>query len=286
MNSIKSPWHKEFDKFVRAIQNSVLIAAPYINRQPVERLVRELHSKDLVQIDVLTNLDSTHLINGSVDAGALFWLCQEVPGTSVWSLPRLHAKAYVADNRTAIVTSANFTNNGLTRNYELGVEISDSRYIDDLVQDLQEYKQLGCCVPQRILMELDQIAGEARRIQVNTDSSTRSVYSTEIENFLNQLDDVLVDLRTLPGESRTTIFGRAILYVLSQYGPLTTKELQPIIQNLYPDLCSEGEQRIINGVAFGSKWKHDFRNAQVSLKRSGKIRNDGGRGGKWFLIPQ
>ncbi len=286
MISIKSPWYKEFDKFVRAIQNSVLIAAPYINRQPVERLVRELHSKDLVQIDVLTNLDSTHLINGSVDAGALFWLCQEVPGTSVWSLPRLHAKAYVADNRTAIVTSANFTNNGLTRNYELGVEISDSRYIDDLVQDLQEYKQLGCCVPQRILMELDQIAGEARRIQVNTDSSTRSVYSTEIENFLNQLDDVLVDLRTLPGESRTTIFGRAILYVLSQYGPLTTKELQPIIQNLYPDLCSEGEQRIINGVAFGSKWKHDFRNAQVSLKRSGKIRNDGGRGGKWFVKPQ
>ena len=239
-----------------------------------------------MQIDVLTNLDSAHLINGSVDAGALFWLCQEVPGTNVWSLPRLHAKTYVADNRTAIVTSANFTNNGLIRNYELGVEITDSRYIDSLVQDLQEYKQLGCCVPQRILMELDQIAGEAKRIQVNTDSSTRSVYSTEIENFLNQLDDVLVDLRTLPGESRTTIFGRAILYVLSQYGPLTTKELQPIIQNLYPDLCSKGEQRIINGVAFGSKWKHDFRNAQVSLKRRGKIRNDGGRGGKWFVKPQ
>ena len=283
MISIKSPWHNEFDEFVRAVQNSILIAAPFINRQPVERLVGALHRKDLVQIDVLTNLDSNHLITGSVDAGALFWLCQEVPGTKVWSLPGLHAKTYVADNRTAIVTSANLTNNGLIRNYELGVEISDSRYIESLVQDLQEYRKLGCCVPQRILMELDQIAGEARRIQANSNSSARSVHVAEIDAFLHQLDDVLIDLRALPGESRVTIFGRAILYILNQYGPLTTKEMHPIIQNLYPEMCNEGEQRVINGVAFGSLWKHDVRNAQTSLKRGGKLNNDGSRGGKWFI---
>mgnify|MGYP001617338381 CR=1 FL=1 len=65
------------------------------------------------------------------------------------------------------------------------------------------------------------------------------------------------------------------LYLLQKHGPLTTTQLHPLIQNLHPDLCDDGIDRVIDGVHFGKRWKHMVRNAQQYLKRSGQIRFDG-----------
>jgi hypothetical protein len=91
------------------------------------------------------------------------------------------------------------------------------------------------------------------------------------------MDERLKLLRTIPGESTTAIFGRAVRYILRQHGPLSTRDINPLVQGLFPDMCDDGVHRVINGVSFGRRWKHQVRNAQVQLRRDSVIVRDGNR---------
>ena len=95
MQSIKSPWAETFDEFAGSVRETAIIAAPFIRRRPLERLVRKLRSRQSVKIDLLTSLASRSLGEGLVDCGALLWFCEQVPGTLIRHLLHLHAKAYV-----------------------------------------------------------------------------------------------------------------------------------------------------------------------------------------------
>ena len=234
----------------------------------------------MVRLDVLTNLHADSLIAGSVDSGALAWLCEQVPGATVRHLPGLHAKSYVADGHTAIVTSANLTNGGLKGNYELGVKVTDPQDVSEIADDLVEYSKLGSIVPLDSLTALDDQAQAARQRQGTVSQSVPENVKAEINAVLDDIDEQLRLLRTLRGESTTAIFARAVQYILRKHGPLSTRDINPLVQELFPDMCDDSVHRVINGVSFGRRWKHQVRNAQVQLRRDGTIVRDGNR---WML---
>lgn len=291
MTSIKSPWLSTFDQFAGSIQESAIIAAPFITRQPVERLASKLHSRrGSVRLDVLTNLHADSLIDGSLDIGALAWLCEQVPGTIVRHLRYLHAKAYVADGHTAIVTSSNFTNGGLQRNRELGLAITDPDGVRDIAEDLREYGNLGVLVPAEDLAQLDAMRHQAQMSKATVDRSMSTTAVAAHNAVRSNMNERLVELRTNreafatnPRVSITAQFCDAIRYVLRQNGPMSTRAMNPLIQNLLPELCDDEVDRIIDGVTFGRKWKHQVRNAQVQLRRNGTIVQEGGRNSPWRL---
>ena len=291
MTSIKSPWLATFDQFAGSIRESAIIAAPYITRQPVERFAEKLRSRrQSVRVDLLTNLHPDSLVDGSLDIGALVWLCEQIPGTTVRHLRYLHAKAYVADEHMAIVTSANLTNGGLRRNRELGVAITDPDGVRDIADDLREYGNLGVLVPPDAMAELDAMAQQAQDSKAAADSAVPISVMAGHDAIRNNMNERLVELRTA-GEAFTTNtrasitaqFCDAIRYVLRHHGPLSTRDMNPLIQNLLPELCDDEVDRIINGVTFGRKWKHQVRNAQVQLRRDGTIVQQGGRNSPWGL---
>ena len=291
MTSIKSPWLATFDQFAGSIRESAIIAAPYITRQPVERFAEKLRSRrQSVRVDLLTNLHPDSLVDGSLDIGALVWLCEQIPGTTVRHLRYLHAKAYVADEQMAIVTSANLTNGGLRRNRELGVAITDPDGVRDIADDLREYGNLGVLVPADALAELDAMAQQAEDSKAAADSAVPISVIAGHNAIRNNINERLVELRTA-GEAFTTNtrasitaqFCDAIRYVLRHHGPMSTRDMNPLIQNLLPELCDDEVDRIINGVTFGRKWKHQVRNAQVQLRRDGTIVQQGGRNSPWGL---
>ena len=291
MRSIKSPWSTTFDQFASSIQETAIIAAPYITRQPVERLAGVLRSRrKSVRLDVLTNLYADSLIDGSLDIGALVWLCEQVPGTTVRHLRYLHAKAYVADGHTAVVTSANLTNGGLFRNHELGIAITDPEGVKDIAEDLREYGNLGVLVPSDSLVELDRMAQQAHVSKAAVDKAAPAGVKAEHDAIRDTMNERLVELRTAgegfttnPKASITAQFCDAIKYVLRQQGPMSTRDMNPLIQNLMPELCDDEVDRVINGITFGRKWKHQVRNAQVQLRREGTIVQEGGRNSPWRL---
>ena len=291
MTSIKSPWLPMFDQFASSIRESAIIAAPYITRHPVERFANKLRSRrKSVRVDLLTNLQSDSLVDGSLDIGALVWLCEQIPGTTVRHLRYLHAKAYVADEHTAIVTSANLTNGGLRRNRELGVAITDPDSVRDIADDLREYGNLGVLVPADALAELDDMAQQAQVSRVAANSAVPTSVTAGHDVIRNNMDERLVELSvageafsTDPKASITAQFCDAIKYVLRHHGPMSTRDMNPLIQTLKPELCDDEVDRVINGVTFGRKWKHQVRNAQVQLRRDGTIVQEGGRNSPWRL---
>ncbi len=290
MQSIQSPWASTFDQFAGSIQESAIIAAPFIRWRPLERLARRLASRQSMRIDLLTSLASNSLAEGSVDCGALLWFCERVPGTSVRHLLHLHAKAYVADRHTAIVTSANLTDGGLIRNFELGVKITEARAVDEIANDLTEYGGMGVAVSNSQLSELNALARQAQEIKARVDRTNRSGIAAQYDDALNGINEKLIGLRVAPPEfvtdpkgSITGQFSEAVRYVLARHGPLPTSEINALVRDLKPELCDDEVDRVISGQSFGKRWKHDIRNAQQQLKRQGLIVLENR---KWRLVEQ
>lgn len=289
MPSIKSPWESRFNEFVGSIQESAIIAAPFISREPVERLVHHLDSRrSSVRLDLLTSLNERSLSEGSVDSAALSWMCGQVPGATVRHLRNLHAKAYVADTHTAIITSANLTRGGLSRNYELGFAVTDPEEVAGISDDLREYAGFGVLVPADALTELDDMARRARDYKKISDASSSDDAKSDYDIALHNINERLVELRTSaeefkvdPEASINAKFAAAVVYVLRHHGPLKTTIINDHVQELMPELCDDNVDRIINGVSFGKKWKHQVRNAQLQLNRSGVIVLEGGL---WRLL--
>lgn len=240
-------------------------------------MIELLKDRD-VHIEVLTDL--TGVWQGSTDPAALIALIDALPNTKIWYLPRLHAKVYIADDRQAIVTSANLTDHGLWLNYEYGIAISEPVLVRRIKSDLEEYKHLGNLV---FRSDLENLVNSAirlqslrRRIELRADSSLQDELQRRVEETRNQLMEIRAT-----GKTTNQIFAETILYLLRRYGPLTTAQIHPLVQQIHPDLCDDTIDRVIRGVHFGKLWKHYVRNAQQTLKRQGKIYFDGHR---WFLI--
>src|SRR5262249_46030207 len=90
-----------------------LFASPYVGAflGAVTELLPTTVSKTL-----LTRTDLRDFALGSSDIEALCEFSRR--GSQVLSLAGLHAKVYVLDNSAALVTSANATHSGMTRNWE------------------------------------------------------------------------------------------------------------------------------------------------------------------------
>jgi len=270
MQLIPSPWYETFERFVRSIERHAIVAAPFVTEQPLKQFTSILNVGNQPRIDLLTNLSVDSLLQGVVDGKAIANFCRHIPTVTVQHLPGLHAKAYVADEHTAIVTSGNLTKSSLYQNYEYGIEVNDPLVVRRIASDLLEYGNLGARVS---VDELDHIADVAVALK---DKHTKQMnvarlkLRQEFENELEKTREYLMELRGKPGESTNAIFARTILYLL-KVKPLTTREMHPLLCNIHPDLCDDQIDRVIRGIHFGKEWKHRVRGAQVDLRRKGLI---------------
>ena len=214
-----------------------------------------------------------------MDSQEIAEFCRKVPTTTVRHLPGLHAKAYVADDHTAIITSGNLTVGSLYRNYEYGIKVNDPKTVQQIASNLHDYGELGAEVS---LEELDHLAEIAKSLKDKHSKAFDSAYANAKNEFEKQLETARESLRRLrgkPGESANSIFGNTILYLLRR-GPLATHEMHPLIKDIQPDLCDDSIDRVIGGIRFGKRWKHSVRNAQQWLKRNRLIEVVDG---KWRL---
>ena len=228
------------------------------------------------------------MCDGSVDSGSLAWLCERVPGTRVRHLRNLHAKVYVADNHTAIVTSANLTRGGIWNNYELGVVVTDPQAVRDISDDLGEYSSFGVPVPVNALDELDDMAHQAQQAKNAADNATANDAKVKYNDVLKDIAGRLTELskdteefKANPDATITAKFGDAVKYILRRHGALPTREIYPLVQELVPEWCDDNVNRIVNGVELDTKWKHDMLNAQQVLRRQGVIVREGEQ---WRMI--
>jgi hypothetical protein len=278
---LASGWDSVLAGLASSVKRELIVCSPFVGEDGV-RLIRD-NVPDAFHRDgrltFVTNLSVKNVCDLSTDPRAVRALSDTVRATSVYHLPGLHAKAYVADDRVAVVTSANLTSGGMLRNFECGVEIRDATHVAAVRTVVDTYADLGALVPRdrlsRYCEALDSILDRVSRAKRAADSDFRRQFS----RLLKPVEDELLRMRLARGPIHT-VFARTIEYLLGSFGPMTTVQIHSRVQSLHPDLCDNTVDRVIDGKRFGKKWKHAVRTAQQQLKKRGKIELVGN---KWQL---
>ena len=281
MEFLRSPWAEHFDFLIKQVRSSLVISSPYIGREPCSRILAiKSSSEEANQLSILllTDLSRNTLLSGATDVSAICDLANTFRHMEIRFLPSIHAKVYVADDKIAVITSANMTKGGLLNNFEYGVKLDDGYLVRRIKLDIIEYAALGTIIDQTKLELLSQISSDLNRIRAEAERTVKSRLRTEFEHRLKNFDEEIIRTRAA-GRAPHAIFADAILYLLARK-PMSTAELHPLIQGIHPDLCDDSVDRVIDGKHFGKKWKHAVRTAQQHLKKTGEIEL---REGIWYL---
>ena len=260
---VKHPWEPALRDLVRGVRQRLIVSAPFITRSGWEVVEAELSRTASVTIS--TALDPRMASTGFLDVDVLAEAAERRCDAEVRDVRTLHAKVYIADRSAAIITSGNLTAASLRRNVERGVLITDPSLVAEIADDVKRYSSIRPPATTADLLPLSRLAEQARREHGSALPGRDPLTPAERE-----FQELVRHLHGAKGRSQNAVFGDAILALLSD-GPRTTAELHPLIQNIHPDLCNDDEERIINGIRFGKKWKHAVRNAQQYLKRQNLI---------------
>lgn len=122
MRLVTSPTYDWLLGAARACAKRFIVSSPFVGASLAE-VIGTLAPR--VRKTLLTRTDLRDFAMGASDLDILCDLASL--GTAIRSLPRLHAKVYIIDEKQALITSANATDAGLRRNWECGVSIDESR---------------------------------------------------------------------------------------------------------------------------------------------------------------
>lgn len=273
-------WSRELETLLSSVRASLCVCSPYVTEYGVQFLLSHLAGalKPTIQITLLTDLSPLNVAQGATNPQAIRELAESIPRLRITHLPRVHAKVFVQDSESAIVTSGNLTAGGLVANYEYGILISDRTLATGIKHDMQEYTALGADVSKGAIEEYSEKTSRLRDLY-SSQQNRLQLASPELQQAITEASDDLIRLR-LRGGAMHTVFAATIVFLLTKYGPLSTHDLHYRIAELHPDLCDDTVDRVIDGKRFGKKWKHAVRSAQQHLKRHEKIQL---RDGQWRL---
>jgi hypothetical protein len=129
---------------VQACQSRLLIASPYVN----DGILQLTESVDVsLSRTLVTRTDLRDFAIGSSSLDTLCLLARD--GFVIRSLSDLHAKIYIFDDSSALVTSANATFSGMNHNWECGLGTHDSTTVTRLARSLM--RGLGAERPPRVV---------------------------------------------------------------------------------------------------------------------------------------
>ena len=114
-------------------KSRLLVASPFVN-DGIMGLTDMVPSG--VARTLFTRTDLRDFALGSSNLNSICKLAEG--GVSIHSLEGLHAKVYVFDDTSALVTSANATFSGMYHNWECGLATSDRRIVSQLAMSLSK----------------------------------------------------------------------------------------------------------------------------------------------------
>ena len=210
--------------------------------------------------------------SSALDVEALLRLAKVSPASKLVALPNLHAKVFVADEKAAIITSGNLTRSGLDTNIEYGIVFRDQTLVRTVREDMLGFARLGSAVSLDAIADLLPLQTTMREAEAEVAHSAPPEAKRRFDEIMWQAKPAFAAMQ-VGNRSANAIFGEAIRLALAE-GPQPTAVIHERIRQMLPDFCDDTEDRVINGVHFGKKWKHNVRNAQQSLKHRGIIIQD------------
>jgi len=268
-------WKDALIDLIDSAQRELVVAAPFITAEGTKVVADHLSAavRERGRLEMVTDLSPAHVCDGSLDTDALAGLASSHSRCSIWHVPALHAKVYIADSERAIVTSGNLTAGAFYRNAEYGVEIADVSLVGQIRADIADFQAIGAPVAADSMRNYADAARTVRetfaRQRAKVDPTLRRAFNDAVRSAETEL----IRLR-LAGGAMHTVFAKTITILLARQGPMPTPAIHAMIQQLHPDLCDDTVDRVIDGKNFGKKWKHAVRTAQQQLKKRGIVEYD------------
>lgn len=281
---LRENWQDTLSYVIKSASRELVISSPFVTQEGVNFVLSNLQASFAHQGNLIfvTNLSPLNLIQGSTDLHSLRELTVQLSSVDIFHLPRLHAKAYIANADKAIITSGNLTHGGLRQNYEYGVLIEETDLVLEAYVDIIDYASLGAKIGAAELIKYCSAADEAKAAYRSQQTSITRTAKLHFEQALQAVNDELIRYQLAEGPIHS-VFEKTIVYLLKKHGELITEELHPLVKEIHPDLCDDTVDRVIDGRSFGKKWKHAVRTAQQHLRKKGVIRLIDGQ---WALLDQ
>jgi len=125
IKTIHENWLKEFKTELHNT-NTVCIVSPFITDNIVNKLLTNSKGKT---IKVITRYNLNEFKQGVSSLTAIERLLKS--NAQIKSVKRLHSKLYLFDQKSVIITSANFTNGGFIKNKEFGILSTESSTVNE-----------------------------------------------------------------------------------------------------------------------------------------------------------
>ena len=254
---INRSWRSSLAEVAQSAEASLLVAAPYVKEEEAAWL-SGLIDRD-IQVLTLARMELRAISSSVLDLEALLYLANASATSQLIALPNLHAKVFIADEKAAIITSGNLTRSGLDTNIEYGVVLREQALVRTVREDMLRFAHLGSAVAPNVLSDLLPLQATLREAESEAAHSTPSEARRRFDEALWGAKPAFAAMQ-VGNRSANAIFGEAIQLALAD-GPQPTTAIHERVRQMLPDFCDDTEDRVINGVHFGKKWKHNVRNA-------------------------
>jgi HKD family nuclease len=189
---------KELQNLLDAEVDRLIIASPFLASNITEFL-NDLSFKKVKSLELITTLkpkDSEQLTKPFILKELFEYFANNYPNMKlqIHVDNYLHGKVYIAktpSSQTMIVSSANFTRNGLSHNHEWGLVTNDNEIINNLIVDLfnsTEYQDVTFTQVKKACLFAEQYAKDYPEWKIKPDifcDILESIYSAEDRSNIN-----------------------------------------------------------------------------------------------------
>lgn len=269
-------WKQSLVELIESARHELVVATPYITADGLATVAQNARRGVLAhgRVDIITDLSPSHVCDGSLDTDALTEFRIAHQCSTLWHVPALHAKVYIADEDRAIVTSGNLTASAFYRNTEYGIEIREREVVQRIKSDFSDIRSMGAVVGTAEMQRYAEVARVVRDALSRERHESDPILRQAFDEAVDSARVALIRLRLSAGPMHT-VFAKTVLILLGRHGSLPTTEIHRLVQRVHPDLCDDSVDRVIDGRTFGKKWKHAVRSAQQRLKKQGLVAFDG-----------
>ncbi|MDR0910150.1 MAG: phospholipase D-like domain-containing protein [Spirochaetaceae bacterium] len=276
---LKSPFEKSFKEVMRQTKREITISSPFINNAGVSILLDSIENVDNKRLNILTNLSARNVGDNITQPSALLKLYNAFKETTVYSLSKLHAKVYIVDESSAIITSANLTYGGLAANFEYGVLINDDDTIQNLKYDILAYASLGYIFDKLLLVQIEDISQKIEHSYVKNKPNEEEMELQKLLKRQQEVNKILVS-KYDNKETRHGIFTKTIMYILNRKNEMTIQDLYSFVQEIHPEMCDDSIEYHKE-----KRWKIEVRQALFYWERKGIVKTEGKPGHYiWKLV--
>ncbi len=217
-------------------KEELLILTPWIKTIGAKLILSSITSKN-IHLILVTRIDISDFVKGSSDIEAIRLCFDHLENFSLKPLPNLHAKVYISDDKSAVVTSGNLTFGGLQNNIEAGILINDHEYVKELKKNLLEILGESDLIPVQKFIEVEKLVAEAKINKPAPNSYERDNYTNVSFGKRIVLEDdtnlsVLKNIRQEFNIEVVPLEKEKIEWILGDYGKKVINDLSKSISEI------------------------------------------------------